>query len=60
MNHMNKINWHNIRMGGGLIALGLIGAIQALHGHFTGSVTLDTAVPFLLAFEHWANGNTNS
>lgn len=57
---MNKINWHNVKMVVGIIILGVIGFIQAVHGKFPGSETLDAAVPTLLLIEHFALGNTGS
>lgn len=55
---MNKINWHNVKMVGGIVLMGVIGFIQAVHGKFPGSEALDAAVPVLLVLEHLAMGNT--
>ncbi len=55
---MTKENWHNFKMIGGVIVLGLVGFIQAVHGKFPGSETLDVALPILLTIEHLMLGNT--
>ncbi len=50
---------HSLKMYGGLVILGIIGALQAIHGSIPNGGWIDTAVSVLLLLEHSIGGNTS-
>lgn len=55
---MLGLNSHTWRTVAGLALIGIIGALQALHGQVGWSAWIDMILPILLVAEHAWRGNT--
>ncbi len=55
-----KINWHNVNMTVGMLALIADGIFTALKGAGVGGAWVGTALSIALFIEHQSRGNTNA